>query len=429
MSYCGPDSGDNGGPVGTPAPTGSPCNANAWTAWGDCAGSPAVKWRVNQCGTLQNQYCKGNIQSRAVVVNRSDISCTAVNGSATGLDVAIHQFTPGSASNPVPQTQNGANYVTFSNIYGGTYTQSPIVPANYVLVNACWAKSLNTPHNGTGMSTTLSAPTDADTLTWNLGYVLGTPWAQTQAGNVYAAGDIKSHVPSGITPRAFNLDGTGGYPGLVTYGTDYDFDANAASKGEALVSSTKWLANQTHASMDYYQYFYHKLGAPTTQNYDPAVQGGAKPADSGVYYVNGNMATSGDWSVGAGESIIFLVNGNLAINGKINLTSTSFIAFIVSGNITVDSGVGVPYSSTTPVIEGIYVTSPTGTFATGTSTVGIEKLVAKGMFIAGSFLLQRDNGDNNTQAPSELFIYNPQLWFTMPESMKDMPITWQEVAP
>lgn len=321
--------------------------------------------------------------------------------------------------------------MTFPNIAGGNYTEAPTVPASYVLTNACWSKSLNTPASGTGLSNALSVPTDADTITWNLGYTLGSPWVQTQLGNVYASGNLKSYVPAGVIPRVFNLSGIGGYPGLVNYGTDYDFDPGVG-KGETYVSSTNWLSNETRTVVDYYQLFYRRLGAPTTQDSFPdpsAITRAQASSRATPYYINGNMGTSGNWSVGNGESVIFLVNGNLTINGKINITGTGFIAFIVNGNVTVASAVGGLYTSTSPVIEGIYITSPTGTFITGTGAAGTEKLVGKGMFIAGSFLLQRDNGDNNVLAPSELFIYNPELLFSMPDIMKDLSVTWQEVAP
>ncbi|MFZ5844896.1 MAG: hypothetical protein ACOY0S_00315, partial [Patescibacteria group bacterium] len=117
------------------------------------------------------------------------------------------------------------------------------------------------------------------------------------------------------------------------------------------------------------------------------------------------------------------------IGGRINLTGTGVIVFVVRGNITVSPTVGVAPSSTTPVVEGIYLTS--GTFATGASSnPGTEKLVGQGMFIANAFLLERNLGNiNNTSYPAELFSYNPQLLLTMPHAMKDTPITWEEVAP
>jgi hypothetical protein len=144
------------------------------------------------------------------------------------------------------------------------------------------------------------------------------------------------------------------------------------------------------------------------------------------------MRTSGNWNVGSGETVMFVIDGNLIINGQITLSGTGFAAFIVNGNVTVDPIVGGPAGSATPVVEGVYITSPTGVFQTGdSSSAGNERFVAEGIFVAGDFFLQRDLdavGANPT-TPSELFIYNPQLLVTMPDAMRDVPLTWQEVPP
>jgi hypothetical protein len=66
-------------------------------------------------------------------------------------------------------------------------------------------------------------------------------------------------------------------------------------------------------------------------------------------------------------------------------------------------------------------------FNTGTGAV---RFVGTGTFVAGNFILGRDLGDaGNPTTSSELFIYNPQLLMTMPEQMKKLSVSWQEVAP
>lgn len=410
------------------------CNPDLWGAWSSCSGSPATKSRTNECGNPQTTNCTGSIQARAVIVSSADTSCAAVRASTNGINGSVHQFTAGSASQPAPQTQSGSSYVSFFGLVGGTYTITPTVPADYILSRACWTKLLNSPTSGEGLTVNLSVPTDADGITWDIGYIAGNPWVQTGGGgNVYGAGAVSSHVPSATSPRVFALDGSGGTPGLVTYGTSYDFDSDPLLTGESYVSSTNWLANETYAAINYYDLFYRRFGGPTTA--DSFVDLGAvtKPASRTTpYYVVGDMTTSGDWTVGNGETVIFIVNGNLTLGGKVNLTGSGFAAFIVNGNITVASSVGGLYTSSLPAIEGIYVTSPSGTFSTSTSSVsGKERLVGQGIFVAGSFLLQRDLESitqNNTTA-AELFLYNPRLLIAMPDSMRDVPITWEEVAP
>lgn len=367
----------------------------------------------------------GTVKARIVGVSRADTSCAAVLSSTNYLDGTSFTIT-GQPS----QTQAAGGYVSWT-VPVNSYTLAAIPPINWSVARGCWNRTVTAPASGEGLAATLGG--SGETLTWDIGAVPPGPWVQTQGGDVYAAMNLSSLLPVGIVPRKFNLNGTGGYPGVVTYGTSYDFDPDSSSQGQALVSSTNWLVNETQAQVDYYQIFYRRLGAPTTPDSFPNLAAVTKPASRTTpYYVVGDMTTSGDWSVGAGENITFLVNGNLTIGGKINITGTGFVAFIVNGNITVLSSVGGAVGSGNPAIaiEGFYVTSPTGTFATGTSGVGTEQLVGKGTFVAGNFVLQRDLGDaSNVTTPAELFIYNPQLLIVMPEAMKDVPVAWQEVAP
>lgn len=438
VSFCSKPGNNDGAPAATgdgtapppPQVAGAPCDPTLWANFSECTGSPAVKTRINQCGGFQSVYCTGNIQARAVLGVTGD-SCATVQASATGLEGSTFQFTAGSASQPAPLTQAGSGYVAFTGIVGGTYT---IVPdaGNFELARACWRKTLNAPLSGEGLTTTHAEPLDGDSLIWDVGYIPIAPWVEAEGGNVLVKGTVQSKVPSTSSPRAFVKDGSGGYPGLVTYGTDYDFDPGYLGLGENYVSSKNWLVNQVNTFPDYYTYFATKLGGPITVDSFPDLSAVEKPASrTKPYYVVGNMTTSGDWSVANGETIIFVVNGNLTINGKINTTGTGFIAFIVKGNITVSSNVGGLYTSSTPQIEGFYVTGPTGILSTGASAVvGKERLVLNGTFVASDFTLERDlTGITANTVSSELFTYDPSLLFRMPQALLDVPITWEEVAP
>lgn len=275
-----------------------------------------------------------------------------------------------------------------------------------------------------------------EVLTWNVGAVPPGAWVQARGGDVYAASVIQSLIPSTASPsRHFLLAGAGGYPGIVRYGGSYDFQIDAGLGG-AYISATNWNANTTDRyKTDYYELFWRKFGGPTTADFDaaalavPLVQPASREAP---YVAVGDVTTSGNWVIPAGEVLILLINGNLTIGGTITTTGTGFVAFIVNGNITVDPAVGTTFSSGTPVLEGVYVTSPTGTFSTGTSSVaGRERLVAQGVFAAGAFQLQRDLasvGQNGNYA-AEYFTYDPSILVTMPEVMKEAAVTWSEVAP
>lgn len=445
----GPTSGGVPPPSGTPAPS---CTEGGpyISAWSVCSGSPAKHSRTvgYDCytGYIETVDCTGAIQAKAVQVSAADTSCAAVAASTNGITGTSHAFTPGSASQPTAQVQSGNNYVSFFPVVGGSYTIASTALSDYTLARACWSRALNAPLSGEALSSTLSVPTDGDTLTWRLGYTFSGPWVQTGGGgNVYGAGAVTSPVSALAVPRLFSVDGSGGTPGLVTYGTSYDFDSNPLLTGETYVSSANWLANDAYTNINYYDFFYRKLGGMTIENATDAVGAAidkgamTKPA-TGTYYLKGPVTTSSiGWVMGATEKTIIIINestpgagdAGLTIGGPITITAGGFVAFIVNGNITVASSVGGLYTLDTPTVEGVYVTSPTGTLATSLGAIGKERLVGQGIFVAGSFLLQRDlvSVVANTTTAAELFLYNPRLLISMPDSMKDVPITWEEVAP
>lgn len=433
----------NNDPPPTPAPVGSGCDSAVWGEWSACAGNPATTSRQNQCGPIQTAFCTGNIRARASVVTTSDTTCAAVRASTTYADGTIFFSTVTSAQQLPPQTQAGGAYVAWNAVLGGNYTLTDIPATDHTIQQACW--STNTGRSGEGLFALLSVPTEGETLTWDIGYTRGSAWAQAKEGNVYSSGILRSFVPSGTIPRSFILDGPGGLPGVAFYGTSYDFDSSLVGTGGSYVSSKNWLVNESYATINYYDLFYRRFGGMTTENTTDAVGGAidksamTKPA-TGTYYLKGPVTTnSGGWVIGATEKTVIIIgestpgagDASLTIGGPITISAGGFVAFIVNGNITVASSVGGLYTLDTPTIEGVYVTSPTGTFATSLGAIGKERLVAQGMFVAGSFLLQRDleSVSGNITTAAELFLYNPQLLFSMPDSMRDVPITWEEVAP
>jgi len=386
----------------------------------------------------------GTIQARAVWVDPADTSCTAIravpttDGYISGTAIG---FTPSSASQPAAQYQVGAVYEEFANIVTGSYTMDIVPPtADWAYARSCWT-NVTTGAVGEGLSRTLAAN---QTLRWDIGYTLGTAWVQTEGGDVYASGNVRSFIPA-VVPRAFNTDSVNGYPGVLSYGTLYDFDSDPFSEGATLVSSTNWQVNESRTSVNYYDYFLRRFGSPSTPTtsapfdnlaavIQPPSNCTATSCDS-PYYVVGNMTTSGNWSVGNNERIVILVDGNLTIGGRINITGNGFVAFIVNGTITVADTVGTTWSSTTPVVEGVYIATKadgSGLIQTGASINALTaRFVGSGVFVADSFLLQRDldTYGGNVNGSAELFTYDPQLLLTMPDTMKDLSVTWQEVAP
>ncbi len=386
---------------------------------GTCGAGETCSSCPNDCGLCPS----GNARARGHIIASTVTTCAQVRASTNYLAETL------TLTNALPASQNisGGTYAQWNNLVPNAHTLSDIPPAGYVLKLACW--QTDTPAaQGTGM--TADVPTGG-TLTWNLGYTNGTAWMQTRGGDVYAAMGLSSPIPVGASPRYGLLDGGSGLPGVATYGVSYDFDSDTGSLGESYVSSTGWLANETYAATDFYALMYQRFDSPAADYSGPTTF--TSQLASGTYFVDGDLTIgTNPWNVGSGTSIVVLVNGNLTINQTINLSGTGFVAFIVNGNITVSPNVGVVNTSSAPALEGVYITSPTGTFTTGASTTaGSERFVGRGIFVAGDFSLTRDldsYGVNNTTS-SELFIYNPRLLITMPDEMRDLPVTWQEVAP
>jgi hypothetical protein len=369
----------------------------------------------------------GTIRVRAVTVSSTASACSAFTGNTNYVTSSV-------TVNPPGQTQSLAtdgSYTAWTNqpVVGSytTYSFSDAAAAGQTLQLACWSRNAPAAASS-GYSADLYP---GSTITWDLGYSLGATWFQTIGGDVYASTGISSGIPVGASPRYFDRTPTQGTAGVVTYGASYDFDSSATEEGESYISSPGWLANETYRATDFYAVMYHRFGSPAATHTGDTVFS-SKPA-SGTYVVDGNLTIdTAAWNVGAAEDIIVLVDGNLTITEDINLTDPGFVAFIVNGDIIVDPSVGVLYTSSTPALEGVYITSPTGTFHTGdSSVVGAQRFVGEGIFIAGDFELERDLdalGVNNTTS-SELFIYNPALLISMPDEMRDVPVTWQEVAP
>ncbi len=376
----------------------------------------------------------GTLRARAWNIGTGDTTCNAVYAATSPVSPISYTTSPSlGGANP----QSGTTYAVWPNAQARTYTILPAAPAGLVLQASCFRRTSTSPLTGTGLTASF---VNAETLSFDLGYTLGEAWAQVTGGDVYGGSTITNSVPVGTIPRHLVLNGPAASGGVVTYGDSVDLDSDEFLTGENLVSSSQWLAKDRARPRDNYLYFYRRFGGePIAVDYDqpttPVNQPGPKTKADGSpipYYVTGDMETSGDWLVPSGEKLIFFVDGDLKISGNLNVSGTGFLAFLVNGNITVDPTVGVPYTSSAPVVEGVYITNPTGVFATGLSTSsGHERFVGRGMFVAGSISLQRDLdtlGQNNTVS-AELFLYEPQFLITMPDQLKDARIVWREVAP
>ncbi len=248
---------------GGPTPVPPPCPNGQCDIAENCANCAA------DCGVCST----ASVQARAVTVG-ADISCTAVAASANFLDGTSFSLSP--AVSPASQTQSGGSYVSWASvpvsdpINGSLYMLSAVPPSvDNVVKNVCYTKTGAAPY--TQGSSAMILP--AETVTWNVGYGPPGPWVQTGGGDVYAAGSIRSLIPAAVSPRQFNLVGTGSFPGIVTYGASglnaYDFDISASNQGETLVSGKNWLVNESFSARDFYTYYLAKFGgSPTSPDYE-----------------------------------------------------------------------------------------------------------------------------------------------------------------
>lgn len=207
----------------------------------------------------------GTIQVRSALIPSTATTCAQVNSSTNYTPVDITLYGPSITT--TKSTPVDGSYVSWSGLNLGTYGMSDVPPAGYALALMCWTKN-NPPTPGSAWTTAPNADLsfDGDMLFWNLGYTAGSRWFQAQGGDVYAATTIRSYVPStALGGRYVVTNGAGGTPGVVTYGTSYDFDnTTGGGSGETFVSSTNWLANETHTSTDYYAVMFHRFGSPAT---------------------------------------------------------------------------------------------------------------------------------------------------------------------
>jgi hypothetical protein len=191
-----------------------------------------------------------------------------------------------------------------------TVTAEPPIDDPRILGNYC--VSINGGSWGEGRFVPL---TSGGTLDFIIGFLPQKGWFQTSTGSVYAATQLTSSIPSSATNPYFSL---GSPPGIVSYGTGYDFSLSSANKGESQVSSKKWLVNQQLPSKLFYEQFIHKLGIPGTETpltglLTDVTKPTCPPAPAPcILYANGTMTTAGSpWTIGGTEPgrLVYGLNG------------------------------------------------------------------------------------------------------------------------
>jgi hypothetical protein len=265
------------------------------------------------------------------------------------------------------------------------------------------------------------------------------PWWQVKDADILSTGSIASKVPSALS---FILDGLGGFPGVVAYGS-------SLSIGDGSLSSRNWSVNTMLSQRRTYDFKYLERQIPSdvlmNEIVSPVIDGSELVSGGGqsrgYYWYSyegiGDLTISEDISIPADRKVILLVNGgNLYLNGRINIQNRGsgfFLAMVgkndlvQKGNIYISEDVGGAADSE-PEIEGLFLAD--GSISTGTAGVDSDsQLRVRGSLAAyDGIALQRDLPDDS-ETPAEFFEFAPDLLLLYPPSLSVSKFQWQEVAP
>jgi hypothetical protein len=239
-------------------------------------------------------------------------NCLDVPASANYLTGTTISFNP--AVSPVSQTQ-GLGILTWNNVSttGFTvYTVSATPSESRAPGVICVSQN-----GGAWIQNASESLSSGGINAYSVAFLPQKGWFQTSTGNVYAATQLTSSLPFSATNPYFSL---GSSPGIVSYGTGYDFSLSSADKGETQVSAPPagWLVNQPLPSKLFYEQFKHKLGIPGTETtLDEPLTDVTKPTCPPapapcILYANGTMTTAGSpWTIGGTEPgrLVYGLNG------------------------------------------------------------------------------------------------------------------------
>ena len=245
-------------------------------------------------------------------------------------------------------------------------------------------------------------------------------WFQTQGGDIYTGGNLRSNIPAGaIDPNlSLKLDK---WPGIVSHQ-----DESGVSLGSGFPSNDTedhWLAQSEYQGKPYdsFQFFRKKFASQIAQENYSEGSGNNAPLEDKVYYAKSSRTLSGNWNIGANRWIILLVEGDININTNIRVPAGSFLALVATGNITFDSAV--------TQAQGMFISD--GTISTST---GADIFEGQGIFAASTISLGRDlGGVQNETTPAETFVARPDFIMSSYKNYENNVWwffqRWQELAP
>lgn len=371
--------------------------------------------------------------SATATVNVSAPVCTIT------LSPAVTNLTLGGASSPITATVSctaPVDQVTFSSSNSSVVTVSPgSDPTSPYTTSVTGVSTGAVIITGSVYAGGSSSPITSATAVVNSA-PLGA-WFQVKDSDVFSGGSINAKLMSG---KIFDLNGSGGYPGVPVYQTSTDLTP-------ATVSSTGWLVQNTAVNPRIYDYrtLTNLIPADTvftniTTDTIPLTtftSGGTLSYGYYWYKYDGlahglplKITNTSSATLGSRKVILLVDSEDLNIQGNIPLTDGQgfFMAVVgktssgTKGNIIVDSSVG---DGVSPNLEGIYVAD--GTF---NDSPGNKALYVRGSVVAyGGTSLLRDLVALNTTSPAELFEFAPDQIMLYPSKLSIRKLNWKEITP
>jgi hypothetical protein len=396
--------------------------------------SPHRYWRVRANQNLTSTYFWAVRELELHELSGEDVGVLTVSGQDwQNFSESSPVDQSGTYSVHLPYSTTGTNTVTLNITNGQFICSCPV---------GCVYGGLTSPLTGVNFYVT-----DAQ-----------HPWFQVQGGAIMAhlssGTAIKNPIPTlcteqnGCNPHLITRSGGANTSGFIlTGGGEVDLRFASGVQTDIIDEDEQnRIARVTNRSaQERYEYFarLYKFPASPTSDFNDTALDAQKPTGTPAnaneaYFHRGDMVVQDAWTVNSGESIVVFVDGQLDIRNTITVAQGGFLAFIVSGDIVIDASVGsADETSTTPVVEGMYVANgeirlPSAGLAAG----GDLKFVGAGTFVGWSgIVMERDYDDgasrrllNNTN-PTELFIYRPDLALRTPTRMRAPRYQWREVAP
>lgn len=422
-------------------------NPDPYTGCAGSAGGTAVCPVRKDGGTVpltpeQNSFIINNLLTSGtyyywLVMNFQDATCYK---SASSTHMSSCVVSPASISMSLGDTQtiltsvnsNAAIDQVRYTSSGGLLNFSPAVDSSHPYSTNAQAIAVGI---GTLTSDVRSASAILCSDTSNVTVIPHGPWWQVKDSDVSSSGDLITDVPIG---EYFDVDGTGGFPGIPAASGTTDLDGTN-------VSSTGWLVDslQTNAKVYNHTYFNNQIPKDTVitvvpnNTIDGSILESGGTLSYGYYWYRYDGSSSGldltitaPVNVGSRKVILLVDSASLYINGRINLTdgngffmaSVGKTAGLTKGNIYIDPSVG----SGTPDLEGIYQAD--GIFNTGATTIPLS--VRGSVTGYDGITMVRDlGGALNYTTPAELFEYAPDQIMLYPKVLGSRKINWKEVAP